>query len=77
MNVRLRLHWLIQALGFATLSLAGMFQGGQLGGIIAGGFGCCAFLALNDWRLPDAKPALRGLAWRLLRDPRLPPKWRH
>lgn len=74
--MRLRVHWFIQALAFATLSLAGMIQGGQLGGVIAGGFGACAFLALNDWRVLSVKPILSGLAWRLLRDPRLPAKWR-
>lgn len=73
---RIAVHWFIQSLAFATLSLAGMIQGGQVGGVIAGAFGACTFLALNDWRVPAIKPVLGGLAWRLLRDPRLPAKWR-
>lgn len=71
----LRVHWFIQALGFATVSLAGIMQGGQLGGVVAGMAGTCAFLALNDWRLPKAEAAVRGLWWRLRWDPRLA-KWR-
>lgn len=69
--MRVRVHWFIQALAFATLSLNGIFLGGQLGGVVAGAFGCCAFLSMNDWRIPAVMPVLRGVWWRLFDDPRL------
>lgn len=72
----IRVHWFIQSLAFAAMSLAGMIRGGQVGGVVAGAFGACAFLALADWRVPAIKPILRGLRWRLLCDPRIPAEWR-
>lgn len=71
MKIRIRIHPLLQALVFSFLSLVGMFTPGQVGGLIAGAFGCATMLALNDWKTPDALAAWRGLKWRLFRDPRL------
>lgn len=68
--MKLRLHWFIQFLGFSTLSLAGMFMGGQLGGIVAGAFACCAYLSVHGWVVPDLVYPFRAVYRAFRDDPR-------